>query len=162
MASLGPGWALGTHITNHPPLRTEQHIDSARLVSCPQPSCRPAPQLVSLGLAEELSGKDGLSLREQTVQERRSHRREVWGWGGAQSPSGPNSAASPGPRASSLPPGEGRWQAKLDHNAGKASPCPELGPGDQLDGKGASSQSHSCLDRGVIGLRAGAGGWSGG
>lgn len=106
MASLGPGWALGTHITNHPPLRTEQHIDSARLVSCPQPSCRPAPQLVSLGLAEDLSGKDGLSLREQTVQERRSHRREAWGWGDAQSPSGPNSAASPGPRASSLPPGE--------------------------------------------------------
>lgn len=55
----GAGWELGAHLTGSSAFR------SACLVRCP----RPSPHL-----AEELREADGLSLWEQTVQERRSHR----------------------------------------------------------------------------------------
>ena len=69
-------WELGAHLK--PPLPHGAVLYSARLLSCPQTSHRPALQLVSLNLAEELSKKekkkDGLSLLEQTVWEKRNHR----------------------------------------------------------------------------------------
>lgn len=66
---LGPGWEwAGAHL----PVRPEQHIVLPAWF-LPSASHGPGPQSVPLGLAEELSDKGGLSLREQTVQEG-SHR----------------------------------------------------------------------------------------
>lgn len=67
---------LGAHLKPLPPM--EQYFIPASL-SCPQTSHRPALQLVSLNLAEELSKKkkkDGLSLLEQTVGEEKPQRQE--------------------------------------------------------------------------------------
>lgn len=63
---------LGAHLK--PRLPNGAVLYSAHLLSYPQSSHRPALQLVSLSLAEELSKKDGLSLWEQTVRESRSLR----------------------------------------------------------------------------------------
>lgn len=48
-------WELGAHLK--PPLPHGAVLYSASLLSCPQTSHRPALQLVSLNLAEELSKK---------------------------------------------------------------------------------------------------------
>ena len=48
-------WELGAHLP--PPPRHGAVLYSARLLSCPQTSHRPALQLVCLNLAEELSKK---------------------------------------------------------------------------------------------------------
>lgn len=68
----GSGRELGAHLK--PRLPNGAVLYSAHLLSYSQPSHRPALQLVSLSLAEELSKKDGLSLWEQTVRESRSLR----------------------------------------------------------------------------------------